>query len=437
MWIVLPPSTPSASVPGSEGSTLALSLPQAERLAQSVTLSGKHTRPRFWLAAWKKKPWLRLLSGATCEPSTADHGAASWIASLAATRASRSVSPVADVDSMILATFGRRSLSSLRKSSPASCSSRTSLAISLWDSPTSDESLKAWGIELRRDSLRRRKSARRTSGSGCSSLESENGWATPQTPNGGRIGTRNEPGRQGKERHLENQAAAGDWYTPNTDDCAGKNKGRNLGASVEGWPTPNAADHKTSPDYPHKGGNPTLPMAACHWQTPANPAFSSRRQVGADQREALLPGQAEHRQTPRTARGGYTRDNGNPERERPTLEGQAEWATPRSAGSAGSAGVDYQPGRKPRVNGRPITTTLTDQIKSPSFRPDPETLPAGSDCSSTAQTSRPRLNPAFVEWLMGWPEGWTDFGRAETAWSLWRQRMRLSLSGLVCGRATE
>lgn len=44
--------------------------------------------------------------------------------------------------------------------------------------------------------------------------------------------------------------------------------------------------------------------------------------------------------------------------------------------------------------------------------------------------SKIRLNPSFVEWLMGFPRGWTDSGPSATAWSLWSQRMRFALSQL-------
>ncbi len=37
------------------------------------------------------------------------------------------------------------------------------------------------------------------------------------------------------------------------------------------------------------------------------------------------------------------------------------------------------------------------------------------------------LNPPFVEWLMGFPIGWTDFGALGTAWSDWSRRMHSSL----------
>jgi hypothetical protein len=42
--------------------------------------------------------------------------------------------------------------------------------------------------------------------------------------------------------------------------------------------------------------------------------------------------------------------------------------------------------------------------------------------------SQLRLNPAFTEWLMGWPIGWTDFVPVGTAWFRWQQHMRSALS---------
>lgn len=46
-----------------------------------------------------------------------------------------------------------------------------------------------------------------------------------------------------------------------------------LPAQAVSWPTPNMADHKTSQDYPHKGGNPTLVMAAAHFPSSGAPPW--------------------------------------------------------------------------------------------------------------------------------------------------------------------
>lgn len=51
--------------------------------------------------------------------------------------------------------------------------------------------------------------------------------------------------------------------------------------------------------------------------------------------------------------------------------------------------------------------------------------------------SQPVLNPRFVEWLMGWPIGWTDSAFAATAWFHWSQRMRFALWQLKPSKKTE
>lgn len=42
-----------------------------------------------------------------------------------------------------------------------------------------------------------------------------------------------------------------------------------------------------------------------------------------------------------------------------------------------------------------------------------------------------RLNPRFVEWLMGWPSGWTSYEYSETESILYRRRMRSCLFMLI------
>jgi hypothetical protein len=49
------------------------------------------------------------------------------------------------------------------------------------------------------------------------------------------------------------------------------------------------------------------------------------------------------------------------------------------------------------------------------FPHDPTTTPDGEWCSRFVQSlPQRRLNPAFVEWLMGFPSGWLD-ARGETS----------------------
>ena len=56
----------------------------------------------------------------------------------------------------------------------------------------------------------------------------------------------------------------------------------------------------------------------------------------------------------------------------------------------------------------------------------------GEPSSPSTRGSRRLLNPDFVEWLMGWPIGWSalDLPLPATEWSRWWQHMRGSLSAL-------
>jgi hypothetical protein len=40
-------------------------------------------------------------------------------------------------------------------------------------------------------------------------------------------------------------------------------------------------------------------------------------------------------------------------------------------------------------------------------------------------------NPAFTDWVMGWPIGWTDCTQPVTEFALWLRRSRGALSELA------
>jgi hypothetical protein len=106
----------------------------------------------------------------------------------------------------------------------------------------------------------------------------------------------------------------------------------------------------------------------------------------------------------------------------PLLKGQANqlsemWATPRAKEDGA---YQYSQGDK----SKPVLT-LSGQASFHQVHPTYEV-------GQTSSHPRRSLNPLFVEWLMGWPPGWTllawtDFACSATALSAWKQRMRFAL----------
>lgn len=257
--------------------------------APSVMWRGKPMQPRSWRRAWERHSWLRLLSGTTLSPSTADAGVDAWISSQRATRASRSLMQESGLASVTTATSGPTSSASGKSAEQLGFFARTSPAILRSDSMRSAATFRAWGRELRQAYSARLKSAPRTAESGCSFSHR--------------------------------------------------------------WPTATSTDTLESPRKGIVGNhNLSLPVAA------------SRHG-----RQALRP------------TGAECPPNSGP-----------LWSTPRF-GPHGSPGEGKRHGGQPKGK---------------------------------------RLNPLFVEWLMGWPLGWTDFAPVATEWSRWSQLMRYELSRL-------
>ena len=72
------------------------------------------------------------------------------------------------------------------------------------------------------------------------------------------------------------------------------------------------------------------------------------------------------------------------------------WATPTASDDEHKVTVNsLQPG-------------LVGDVDRFHGRPVQKALKIGGKLSKSDQTSLPRLNPRFVEWMMGWPEGWLE-----------------------------
>lgn len=422
MWLYLPqPSTVSVSAPGGAVSTLGLSL-QSQRLAASLWWRGKPSPSRTWSQRLNRVSWLQQLSGRMCEPSTAGHGAASWISSLAASRASRTAWPGRNAAALTSATSGARRDGSSSSRGLGSASSKMSGACSR---PGLTKSLAPNGFSetyanlvsrLNADCSRRLKWAQATSARGSSSSS----WPTPTVMLSGE-GTDPEVFRARAEKLKEQHRGR-----------TGNGAGPDLAMAVKMWPTPNATDgDKGTPGQEFAGGLPSLTRAATAlWPTP-----EARDGKGAPQTKlqdrggkgAPLNEIAVLWMTPRASDA----EHGGPEQRdssgNAALPSQASnWSSPTTADSQGSSG------------GRVRKSSLRNEARKSlaSILPD---RPISTDGDGSSHIRR-TLNPLFVEWLMGWPRGWTclaltppaSTGSACSAMALsaWKRRMQSALLSL-------
>lgn len=122
--------------------------------------------------------------------------------------------------------------------------------------------------------------------------------------------------------------------------------------------------------------------------------------------------------TPRARESGdYTYDQGDKNKPRLTLTGAAKmWPTPSA--TLGDHGGLVTP-EKAREGGTLIEAVSARMWPTPCAR-DSRTF-LGAKRSANSQGGEPlpvavggTLNPRWVEWLMGFPDGWTDLGDSAT-----------------------
>ncbi len=174
-------------------------------------------------------------------------------------------------------------------------------------------------------------------------------WPTPRSAENGNDSGSRQREEQGPNPGLKDRARS--WPTPQAHD-SGEGK---TPEQIEAMRVRTGAGVRNLNEEALRYAVPT----PTEWQTPTGSMMPSRRQVGADHREALMPAQAAQFPTP-------------------TVPGE------HSVGEIGEWG-----GSKNPMRGGP----------------------------------RKRLNPLFVEYLVGLPPGWTDCAPLETsAWRRWLAR---------------
>ena len=199
------------------------------------------------------------------------------------------------------------------------------------------------------------------------------------------------------------------WATP-TEDNANNAGGpsrtngtyRDLNEDVANWPTPNVPNGgrtTSTSNYREDGSKQQIDLGAIagQWRTPnTRDHHAQGPREDAQQRQITLCDQTAIWQTPGTdsfrSRGGDRKDEMGLDQEART------WITPNARDWKSETGSENN-----RYNKTP---GLSRQVYELS-RPDPVTQD-GLTSSENVQTSRRRLNPRFVEWLMGFPISWTE-----------------------------
>lgn len=342
----------------------------------SVMSKGKPMQHQSLSSAWRKGTWIRRLSGMMLPPSMANNGVVSLILSLRASRANRGVTQGNGRGSRTNGGYGVTSPRSYARWHPDTSSWRMFLASLEGEPVTYSETWPAWGSMRSGVCSVRRAWEPPTFGSGFSFL--------PPTPT-----TMPEAPQKGS-----NQKAT----PPCLLDAAGV------------WPTPTAADAERHSNT-YMRGNPTLIGAVRMWPTPTI--------CGNENRRGSSPTSGDGLET-----------------------AVKKWPTPRVGGLIGGSGSREMMGTKVRrgeISEEEATQIAGTQVlwRTPVARDFRETVRgAGNFRAHDKEGSLPdqaggKLNPDWVEWLMGWPIGWTASEPLATgSYQQWlRQHLRYSTGG--------
>lgn len=349
MWILPKQFHTSAFVPDTEALNLDLS-ESSQICAQSLFVRSKPLPARTWSQKWKRDSWTQHLFGRILKPSLGEHFVTAWTSSLEVIRANHSAQPDSAEEKTTRATSGHGLQMEFALCAQDFASLKTSKDISAWGCPTLSKTWAEWVTELRGEYSARLKSAHLTRENECSS------WPTATArdwKDGSAEACRNVPVNGLLGRFVHGQPAQ---EKPSTN-----------GSRLESWSTPRAQE----PGKSGKGFSKCLNDQMKQWATPTvaethNQGSSSQiylqNQVGATEKQWATP-RAEH---------DSGMHNGKPD----TLHSQMkQWGTPTAR--------DHKSGRG---NEEREYKELTPMVE---------------------RTQTGKLNPRWVETLMGLPVGWT------------------------------
>ena len=336
---------------------------QSQICAQSLFLRSKPSPARTWSAKWRRDSWTQHLSGRILKPSLGESFVESWTSSLGATHANHSAQQESVSELKIPDISGLTYQPELLQCDQVSVSLKTSRDISRWGCPTSSKTWEGWVTERR----------------GAYSLRVKSG-------------------------HLTRESGSSSWPTANARD----------------WKDGDAACNQRAIDGGHQI---TLARAATCWPTPC--AMEAEKAGKFDKGQM---GQSLSAMANRGELGLHVPDNRSS-----VGSHQESWLTPKSRDYRGVENHILKNGQNIRKTGQVFSVGLPTQAMMEQQKAwatpnafdwnQPETreqwkkraetqrekgvnlhLPLKSQV--TPETLSAKLNPRWVETLMGLPVGW-------------------------------
>lgn len=385
------------------------------------TANGKPRRLPSSYRGWKKKPWSQLLFGQavskTCDAKAFEEW---WTEELRASRASHSARLERSLEPMTPAGSGLPT--GTPSAARAAGFSGLKMSVGLFEldwNPSSMTLPKQGG--LRNGAIFERPAWEpRTSASGFSS------WPSPDTNT-----STYSNGHNGFQNIRE---AALSWTAtepspPTPGAAAGVSRLEASALPDLMWPPPAASDNanRTTRNAPSHGvtrGKLLAGAAASHRNWPP-PVSSNADKSGASDRDSkgnpklTMASELMMRNWPPPGANDHKGSSKEGQR-RGQLDEAAEqkWPTPDASTAKYRLRGDSQQSKSLEAASR----LSSHQV------PEPQN---GETSSPPARTSRQRLNPAFVCWLMGWPTWWTrleptSYGPEEM--ESWRSKLRSHLA---------
>jgi len=365
MWII--PKTLSHFVPDTEGLNLALD-EQAWMCEQSAMRRSKPSSKQTWLRRLKKGGWITHLSGRILKPSLHESFLEKYLASLGATPASHFRQLGSDKEKKTQDTYGHTSSSTSGQLDLFGAFGKMSQDTPRWGYGESCPIWKKKVTDARGAYSQRKKLARHTKGSECSSLRN---YPTPEAHTVEKYSLQKDG--QKKTQRSRNLTA----MAINGELAKGMRKGETeIGTAIH-------ADCLSSEDVDaimEKCNAKNVENGHTHFTTNYQKMDASI----VDQKNWATPQASDHIEGARTAKESNQKCLGR------DLNQMENWPTPR-AGNPGS--------RKPGTGGK----ILAEEAKIHNGPPAPE-----KSNTSGKNHGSPKLSANWVEQLMGLEVGWTQ-----------------------------